>query len=307
MMGSRQEAQGAVLRGLDRSACAARPSAPICGPVRRSDRHPPAPCPVLQLHGAAVGRSGTDDPHAAGRLQFGMVPPSVRGPCRTASGPNAGSAKRFTSTSPIAGSAVSIWPIASQIIRPSPRTGTAVSATATCCGTCSRRWWHAVSRRAWRAVSASPRMPASFRLTRTGRTRRRSQTGSRAASIPKRRPGLSGNTSKRLLMPPSVQRARWSRSSPRCSASCRARLRRTTPPRSSRPATPALAVRHEDRVGRAMHGDGETHRRALPGRHADRRQQVLAPGAGAQSSELIWRNSSVSPARRARGRKVSTP
>jgi len=43
---------------------------------------------------------------------------------------------------------------ASRTTRPFPRTGTAVSATATCCATCSRRPSRGASRRAWSADSA---------------------------------------------------------------------------------------------------------------------------------------------------------
>jgi transposase len=46
------------------------------------------------------------------------------------------------------------------IIRPSRRTGTAGSATATCCAGCSRPCCSAVSRRGWLAVKASPLTPA---------------------------------------------------------------------------------------------------------------------------------------------------
>lgn len=45
-------------------------------------------------------------------------------------------------------------------------------------------WWRAASRRAWPAASVSPQMPVSSQPTRTGRTRRLSRTGSRAALGP---------------------------------------------------------------------------------------------------------------------------
>ena len=50
---------------------------------------------------------------------------------------------------PIAGSAGSAWRAASRITRPSRRTGTAVSATVTCCANCSRRRCAAASRKDW--------------------------------------------------------------------------------------------------------------------------------------------------------------
>src|SRR2546423_8473471 len=43
--------------------------------------------------------------------------------------------------------------------RPSPRTGTAASATVTCCAGCLRPCCSAASTRAWSAVKASPVMP----------------------------------------------------------------------------------------------------------------------------------------------------
>ena len=62
--------------------------------------------------------------------------------------------------SPIAGSAVSIWPTAYRIIRRFLRTAMAASARVICCATSSRRLSLAVWKKDWLAVRASPLMPA---------------------------------------------------------------------------------------------------------------------------------------------------
>ena len=76
-----------------------------------------------------------------------------------ASGPNGGCAKRYTSTSPIAGSAGSGSTARCRTIQPSRATGMVGSGRAISSGTCSRLWSSAACVRGWSAGKASPSMP----------------------------------------------------------------------------------------------------------------------------------------------------
>ena len=75
-------------------------------------------------------------------------------------GRNGGCAARSISTWPIAGSAAWVSTVTCPTTRPSPRTATAVSATATCFVRCSKRRSGGASPRGWSVARASPSTPA---------------------------------------------------------------------------------------------------------------------------------------------------